>query len=48
MTVEAYSRGVDEFTDGTRNMALAATIVQNLTLPEDYRGAYTAAPHCAE
>ncbi|MCO1658479.1 serine/threonine-protein kinase [Pseudonocardia humida] len=48
LTVQAYSTGVEKFTDGTRNLALGATIVQGLTLPDSFAGAYLSAPHCAE
>jgi hypothetical protein len=48
LTVEAYGTGVEKFTDGTRNMTLAASILQSTTLPPRFTGAYTAAPHCAE
>ncbi|WP_214405053.1 serine/threonine-protein kinase [Pseudonocardia lacus] len=48
LTVQAYSAGIERFTDGTRNLALAATLMQNVDLPEDYQGAYLSAPHCAE
>ncbi len=48
LTVPAYREGVGQFTDGVRNLALAATLVQGVTLPADYTDASPAAPNCAD
>ena len=47
LTVAAYTAGVDSYLDGTRSLALAATLVKGITLPSTYTAASATAPHCA-
>ncbi len=46
MTAEVYSAAVTRFTDGVRNLSLAATLVQGITLPPEYTAASAVAPNC--
>ena len=46
LTVAAYTAGVDSYLDGTRSLALAATLVKGVTLPSTYTAASATAPHC--
>ncbi|MEJ3651725.1 serine/threonine-protein kinase [Actinomycetes bacterium KLBMP 9759] len=46
MTAEVYAAAVARFTDGVRNLSLAATIVQGITLPPQYTAASAVAPNC--
>ena len=48
LTVEAYGQGVDRFTDATRNLALAATLVQEIELPPRYQEAGAVAAGCQD
>lgn len=47
LTAEVYATGVDRFTDGARNLALAATLIDGIpALPPSYREAGLANPAC--
>ena len=46
LTVAAYKKAVDRYLDGTRNLALAATLVKGITLPPAYTAASAVAPRC--
>ncbi|MCX6464576.1 MAG: serine/threonine-protein kinase [Pseudonocardiales bacterium] len=48
LTPEAYGEGVDRFTDSTRNLALAAQLVPQITLPSSYTAASAVAPSCQD
>lgn len=51
LTPEAYTQGVDDFGDVTRNLAYAATLLQQLGvtgLPEAYQEAGAVEPACAD
>lgn len=43
---QAYSAGIDRFTDGARNLALAANLQKEVTLPDSYTAVSDSAPHC--
>jgi hypothetical protein len=47
LTVAAYTAGVNSYLDGTRSLALAATVVKGIKLPTNYTAASPSAPHCA-
>ena len=47
LTVDAYRAGVNRYLDGTRSLALAATVVKAVKLPSNYTAASSVAPHCA-
>jgi hypothetical protein len=47
LTVSAYTAGVNSYLDGTRSLALAATLVKGITLPSTYTAASATVPHCA-
>ena len=47
LTIGEYRKAVSRFRDGARNLALAASLVQGVTLPPDYTAASAAAPRCA-
>jgi serine/threonine protein kinase len=46
LTIVAYGRGVRKFTDGVRNLSLAAQLIKGVTLPPDYTAASATAPRC--
>ncbi len=48
LTPEAYSEGVDHFTDGTRNLALASELTRGIRLPPSYTRANAVAPACQD
>ena len=48
LTVDAYRNGVNSYLDGTRSLALAATVVKDVKLPPNYTAASAAAPHCRQ
>jgi hypothetical protein len=47
LTVTAYTAGLNSYLDGTRSLALAATLVKGIKLPSTYTAASATAPHCA-
>ena len=48
LTVDAYRAGVNSYLDGTRSLALAATVVKEIKLPPSYTAASGSAPHCRQ
>ncbi|MCO1658478.1 serine/threonine-protein kinase [Pseudonocardia humida] len=46
--VAEYALAADRFAAGTRNILFAGTVVDTLTLPEDYLRAAAVAPHCID
>ena len=40
--------GVNSYLEGTRSLAFAATVVNEIKLPSDYTAASATAPHCKE
>ena len=44
LTVDAYRTGVNSYLDGTRSLALAATVVKDVKLPPDYTAASAVRP----
>ena len=46
LTVTAYKTGITRFADGVRNLAFAAQLMKDITLPPDYTAAYPSAPRC--
>ena len=47
LTVRSYSTGVQRFSDGVRNIAFAAQLIETIKLPADYTAASASAPRCA-
>ncbi len=48
LTVDADRAGVNSYLDGTRSLALAATVVKEIKLPPSYTAASGSAPHCRQ
>ncbi len=48
LTVDAYRAGVNNYLDGTRSLALAATVVKEIKLPANCTAASGSAPHCRQ
>jgi hypothetical protein len=46
LTVAAYKTGIGQFADGVRNLAFAAQLTKDITLPPDYTAASASAPRC--
>ena len=46
LTVAAYKTGIGQFADGVRNLAFAAQLIKDITLPPDYTAASASAPRC--
>jgi serine/threonine protein kinase len=48
LSVAVYTKAVDRFGDGTRNLSYAATLIKAITLPRSYTDASAVAPHCKQ
>jgi hypothetical protein len=48
LTADAYAEGVTRFGDATRNLAYAATLVQQIELPAAHQEAGAVEPACAD
>ncbi len=46
LTVAVYKKAMNRYLDGTRNLALAATLVKGISLPSSYTAASAVAPRC--